>query len=234
MFQTCVTWRFRLALLAMVGFGCLAVAAPVSAANDDAAAKKQILDSPAWREAMRGFNEWLSVQVTYDKEQAAQIKVRMKEKVNKMSAAQLRSFLEDMQKKLAILGSKEGIDARNWAEGYLTVLTTARAEAFRKQLPDVANMTAAQVQQALYDLQQRRDAQAASQKAFDQTRDQQVASIREMKRQTADAIAEADAQMSNSGGDPYPGYYGGVYAPVRYPGPIYSPVYPRYFGGWRW
>lgn len=232
MFRSSLMRKYGAAVLTTVGFGLFAAAA--WAAADDAAAKQQILDSPAWREAMRGFNEWLSVQVTYDKDQVAQIKAQTKQKINKMSAAQLRAYLDDMRKKLAILGSKEGIEARSWAEGYLNVLTAARAEKFRQQLPDVANMTAAQVQQALYDLQQRRDARSASQKAFDQVRDQQVASIREMKRQTADAVADADAQMSYSSGDPYPGYYGGVYAPMRYPGPIYTPAYPRLFGGWRW
>ena len=92
-------------------------------------------------------------------------------------------------------------------------------------------MTAAQVQQALYDLQQRRNAEAASAKAFEQMRDQQVAAIREMNRQTAEANAAAEAQMSSSGGEAYTGYWGGAYAPVRY----IAPALPsRYFGGWRW
>ncbi|MGA2256747.1 MAG: hypothetical protein ABSG53_19025 [Thermoguttaceae bacterium] len=247
MFRTCLTWKLRLALLATAGFGCLAAAAvaapaapaaaPAAAANGDMAAKKQILDSPAWQQAMFGFNQWLSVQVLYDKDQVAQIKAQLKDKVKKMSAAQLRAFLEDLQQKLAILGSKEAIAARAWAEDYLTHFTAAAGEKFRKTLPDVAKMTAAQLQQALYDLQQRREAEAASQSAFDQQRDQQVAAIRERNRLSAEADAQADSQAATIGGNPNPGNYGGYgggYAPVSYSGQFYAPIYPGYLGGWRW
>ncbi|MGO9115368.1 MAG: hypothetical protein ACLP9L_39655, partial [Thermoguttaceae bacterium] len=131
-----------------------------------------------------------------------------------------------------------------WAEDYLTHLTAAAGAKFRKQLPDVAKMTAAQLQQALYDLQQRQGADAAAQQAFDQQRNQQVAAIRQRNLQRANANAEADVQLSSSGGGSYPSYSSGVYAPLRYqgpvyggvgyPGPLYDPIYPRYVGGWRW
>ncbi|MCH5376097.1 MAG: hypothetical protein JJ992_19170, partial [Planctomycetes bacterium] len=63
-------------------------------AADDAAAKQQILNSPAWSQAMEQFDEWLSVQIVYPKEQVPQLKANLQAQVDKMSADQLRDFLE--------------------------------------------------------------------------------------------------------------------------------------------
>jgi hypothetical protein len=241
-------WKLALALVTAAGAACPtalsgaaptpAAATPASAAGDEAATKKKILESPAWQQAMQGYHEWLSVQVIYDPQQVAQIKAQLTEKVHKMTAPQLAAFLEDLQKKLAILGSKEALEARAWAESYLNTLSTAYAEKFRSKFPDVANMTAAQVQQGLYDLQQRRNLQAANQRAFDEARDQQVAAIREMNRQAAEASAAAQAQSSYSSGSPFPANSAGAYAPLKYSNPQYSPTLPGWnrgwYGGWRW
>jgi len=193
------------------------------------AAKKQILDSAAWQQAMYGFNQWLSVQVVYDKDQIPKLKAQLKDKVNKMSASQLRFFLEDLQQKLVLFGSKQAIEDRAWAEDYLTHYTAAAREKFRKTLPDVANMTAVQLQQALYDLHQRRAGEAATQNAFEQEQAQQVAAIRQKNLITEEADAQAEAEANAQ-----PPYYGGGYAPVNYPAQTYAPLYPRYSGGWRW
>ncbi|MFZ5829883.1 MAG: hypothetical protein ACOY3P_07335 [Planctomycetota bacterium] len=234
----------------MAGFACWAAAVPAAesppearaadpsaaAADDDTAARQQILNGPAWQQAMEGLNEWFSVQVTYDKDQVAQLKSQMEEKVKGMSADQLQAFLEDLQAKLAILSSKEAIELRAWAEDYLTRLSRPLAERFRQQLPDVAKMTAAQCQQALEDLQQRRSAQAATVKAFDQLRDEKVAAIRQMNQRAAQANAAAEASASYSGGSGYPG---GAYAPIRQVRPVWRPVSyvpygGYYYGGYRW
>lgn len=165
----------------------------------------------------------------YDKDEIPKLKAQLKDKAKNMSASQLRFFLEDLQQKLAILGSKEALDDRAWAEDRLTHFAAAPAEKFRKTLPDVANMTAAQVKQALDDIRQRRAATVASQKAFDQDEALEVAATREANRQTA----ESEAEMSYSGGNSYSGNSGG-YAPVNYPEQYYAPGYSRYLGGWRW
>ena len=184
---------------------------------------------------MVGFNEWLSAQVVYGKDQVPRLKAQLKEKVSKMTAGQLRGFLEDLREKLAILGSKQAIDDRAWAEDYLSHFTVAAGEKFRKTLPDVANMTAAQVKQAVVEMQQRREADAASQTAFDQQRDEQVAAMRERNLLTAEADAQAESPPASFGGSPYSGTYGGGYAPVTYPERYYSPIFPGgYWGGWRW
>jgi len=266
-----LTRNFGFALLAACGLNCLAAEPPVgatpavvspvaaprdtmaaAAVNDESAAKKRILESPAWQQAVQGFHDWLSVQVVYDQEEIPQLEKQFRDKVDKMSASQLQGFLADLQQKLKIMNGQQAMEARAWAEDYLSKFTPAAAEKFRRTLPDVANMNAAQLQQALYGLQQRQQGDAAGQRAFDQVRDQQVAAIRQKNLLSAEADAEANAQMSSSLGGYYSGYSGnnaaanaalkyddyypgsnvGIYAPLRYPG--FASVFPGYLGGWRW
>jgi hypothetical protein len=254
MLRTQRTWNPLRALLTMIlgtAFVTTAIAmgalAAHAASTEDATTKQQILDSPAWRQAMLGFQEWLSVQVVYDNDQVAVVKAQMKEKIDKMSVPELQAFLEDLKQKLAILASKETMETRAWAENYLTVLSDPLAKSFRKELPDVANLTAAQLRRAMYNLQQRRMLAAANRQAFQQTRDQQVAAIREMNRATANAIARSQEQIPSAGADAHPGFNAGIYAPLRYATPMYAPIMPfgGYYGGlgyygygyfnpWRW
>ena len=239
MFRVRLIGKLPLALFVTAGFGCLIAAAAsppppapaavaTTAAADETAARNTILASPAWQQAMYGFNQWLSVQIIYPKDQVPQIKAQMTGKVNKMSASQLRAFLEDLQQKLVLLGSKEAIDDRGWAEQYLNLLATPLAEKFRKSFPDVANMTAAQVQQALYDIRLRREGHAAYEKSFQEQRDQENAAITEMNRQSAEAQAQTQAAMDAQAGS----QSGGGYAPINVP--AFNPFAAPLAGGWRW
>ena len=134
----------------------LDAADPPAASPGDATAKQRILDSPAWQKALRDYSGWLSVQLTYDKSQVAELNSQLQEKIAPMSAAETQSFLEELQEKLALVLSPEAVEARTWAEGYLNVLNDAKAAEFRKQFPDVARMTPAQIKQAFSDLHARR------------------------------------------------------------------------------
>src|ERR1700676_1044695 len=113
-----VTSKPLLALLIIAGLLHLGVAtrdiraAPPAQTKDDAAARNQILDSPAWHQAMEGFNEWLSAQAIYEKSQIPRVRTRMKDEISKMSIGQLQYFLQDMQKKLAIINSKAAYAAQ--------------------------------------------------------------------------------------------------------------------------
>ncbi len=225
-----------LALLGFTGFGpvrynSLAGTQADQAPAGESAAQQEIFNSPAWAAAVDGFNEWLSVQITYPQDQVPQLKAEFKARIDKMSASQLQSFLTDMQQKLAILNGPDAMEARAWAERRLNLYTAARAAEFRKTLPDVARMTAAQVEQALVELRLHRASVASEQQKFSQFRDQQVVATRQRLQAQASAAAAANAASN------HPGYQGGSYAPrsnraqiERYPGLGYG----RGFGGWRW
>ena len=188
MYRTNQTWRFLFAAVAIGQLNCLAgepqtapapsasrvTAGPSAAVSDTMAAKKEILASPAWQLAMQGVNEWLSNQLVYDQDQAAQLMAQLSDKVDKMSAVQLQDFLQDLQLKLKIVRSPQAAEARAWAEDHLSKYTPAAAAKFRSTLPDVTKMSAAQLQQVLSQNLQRRNSEAASQQAFDQMRAKQV------------------------------------------------------------
>ena len=204
-------------------------------AADGTAAKQAILDSPAWMEAVRGFEEWLSVQVTYPKEQVPHLKATFQAQVDKMSASQLRIFLTDLEPKLAVLLSQEALEERAWTNMRLNLLSAAKAAEFRKSMPDVAEMTALQIRQALEELKQRRAADAANQEAFENFRNEQEAAAR--TQQLAEALAKAatTVPMNRTAADFHPGLNGSNYAPRtfrRYPGigAGYGGRYGRYGG----
>jgi hypothetical protein len=220
---------FILAALAHSGVAPLDIMAARSAEPDgDAAARGQILDSPAWRQAMEGFNEWLSAQAVYGKSQIPQVRARMKDKISKMSVSQLQNYLQDMQQKLAIINSKAAFDAQAVVLDDLNVASDAYAAKLRKELPDLATMTAGQVQQTLLDLQQQQTETRANETAFQTGREQELAAVKAWNKQTADANAAAEAAMSSSGGN----YSGGLYAPRPYQPPVYNPA--PIIVGWPW
>lgn len=207
----------------------LQAAESIAAAPDDATAKQRILDSPAWAEAMRKYDEWLSVQIKYDKSQVAELSRQLRERVAKMSAAETQGFLEDLREKLTLMLSPEAVDLRMWAAEYLDVLSDAKAAEFRLTFPDVAQMTAAQLRQALAAWDARRAQVRANRASFDRMRDQQVAALREMQRRDAEQMAAArSARRAPSRST------GGSFAPPAQRQP-YVPRPPLSFGfGFRW
>jgi len=87
---------------ALLVFGALLAAAtlvgrPLTARGapptDDAAAKQKIFASPAWQQAMAELNEWFTVQVIYPQPEVPRLKNELVERINKMSAPELRGYL---------------------------------------------------------------------------------------------------------------------------------------------
>jgi hypothetical protein len=201
-----------------------------AASTDDDAAKQEIFASKAWQQAMAGLNEWLSVQVIYDQKEVPQLKRDLVARLNKMTAPELRNYLADLQQKLAIMASPEATEARSYIGYNLSVASDAYAAKIRRGLPDVLNMNALQVKQALYNLQQQQAATQANEAAFQQQRQTQLKLVQQWNQQTADASAAAAAQMNS--------WSGGGYSPApppQNPMPTYNPapIVTGYYG-WPW
>ena len=151
----------RTALLVI--FCCAGFAIPVGGAAEPPAAgsqassvtmtKAEILASPRWKRAQKSLNDWLSVQNIYSPEEVVQLQKEWADEVDEMDADELQDLLDDMEERLKILLSPQVEQARAWIGSYLAVLADPHREALRKQLPDVANMTAAQIQQSLREFQ---------------------------------------------------------------------------------
>lgn len=122
----------------------------------DAAKRAAILKSDRWQKVLFAMNEWLSAQPYYDAKQVAAIQAEVRARADKASAAELQFLLEDMEAKLALLTSAAAQETQAWASRYLSILTDKGRAKMLKDMPNIATMTAAQVQQALLKIQLRR------------------------------------------------------------------------------
>lgn len=123
----------------------------------DAAKKAEILQSDRWQKAQFAMNEWLSAQPYYDAKQAAAMRAELRARVDKASAAELQFLLADSEAKIALLNSSAAQETQAWASRYLSILTDKGRAKMLKDMPNIATMTAAQVQQAILKIQLRRE-----------------------------------------------------------------------------
>ncbi len=105
-----------------------------------------------------------------------------------------------------MLMSKDAEDARLWLAQRMAVEAKLTPAQIKEMRPDIANMTAAQVQQRLLQLDQERDQTKQAQKAFDQGREFRIKAIDEAKKEEEAEREDALNRASNYG---YGGYYGG-------------------------
>ena len=130
-------------------------AASTGTAADDGRAK--ILSSPEWREAQRAFEQWLSIQKTYTAAEVEEMRSGLRSRIDKMSVAELQSFLADSREKLRILLGEDAQQARLWLAQRLAVEVNLTPEQIRQHRPDVVNKTPAQLEKWLAQWRQQRD-----------------------------------------------------------------------------
>ncbi|MEX2115005.1 MAG: hypothetical protein WD845_17560 [Pirellulales bacterium] len=144
--------------------------APQPAADSDAALKQQILASDCWRRAMFELNEWLATQQVYSPEQVAQIKADFAARVDKMSPNELQFVLQDLEAKFEILDTQQAREVRAWLGSYLSILSDRGREELLQLIPEFSTINAAQLQQTIARLAQRRDARGRQQSQVQQLR----------------------------------------------------------------
>ncbi len=66
-----------------------------------AEAKQQILQSDSWRKVIQDLDNWLDVQLIYNKEQVTELRNEFRTKVNEMTAPELDAFQKELQQKLS-------------------------------------------------------------------------------------------------------------------------------------
>jgi hypothetical protein len=170
-----------------------------AASEDEATARRKILESDRWRRANRAFREWLSVQQIYRPQEVAHMLERMEARVEAMSARELADYLEDMEERLKVLLSPEAEEARQWLGQFLAVARDPERQLGRP-LPDVMNMSASQIRQELHEFQQRRAARQQAQAAFERSRARQARAARDVRtarRQSQDQLRDSRARAAN-------------------------------------
>jgi hypothetical protein len=154
------------------------------------AERQKIVSSERWHQALRKWNEWLSVQKTYTPEQVSVLRADLNDSVATMSPKELETFLTDMEERLEVLMSPEAGEARQWIAQILAVARNPESQ-FGGPLPDVAHMSASQIRDELRRFQQQRAARQQSQAAFDRSRQRQVQAALDVHSARRDASSAA-------------------------------------------
>lgn len=165
---------------------------PQPAASDpNEAARQQILASPRWQQAVRNMNQWLSIQRLYSPQEVAVLRNEFRSRVARMTPEELEQQLNEIEAKIAILASPEAEDARRWMAQFLAVQAKYSDAELRARRPDIARMTASQIQQELANFQKRRGGMQMSQSAVQQGRALQVQNAQNMQAQRQQAAERA-------------------------------------------
>ncbi len=146
-----------------------------AAAEEKLPTKQEILNSPQWRRAMFEFNEWLTAQPIYTPEQVKQIKDGFNHRVAAMDAKELVYMLADMEAKFQVMDTPQAKEARAWMAQYLSVMSDKKRAEVLKNVPNIATMTAAQLNAEIQKIIAKRQTMDSEQEAFQRGQAQQVA-----------------------------------------------------------
>lgn len=191
------------------------------------AAREAILASPAWRETIEAFDDWLSSQPIYSGEAVERFKLERARRLATMPSDELARFARELDKKLSLVSSPEGEETIDWVRETLSVATPAYARKLDLRYPDVLRLTSAQLQSELKSLARRHTAARQRAQSFERLRDERMAlHQRELRAQAESRERALDrAAMSNRFADYHPAHT----ATQRTRRPFYPPLSPYAF-----
>lgn len=197
--------------------------------DSDADGRNAVMSSPAWHESLHGFDEWLSAQTIYNADEVAQIKNDLQRRLEIMNTEELQDFQRDLDAKLSILSSAEWQDTIDWLSSTLAAATPSYAKKLDLRYPDVARLTAAQLQRAFFRLQRRRWSEHQESLAFERMRETRLSMHQRQLRANEEARERAldRAAMSDRFSEYHPSHH-----PIqqRRRRPFYPPYAPFGFG----
>lgn len=183
-------------------------------AQEALAAKAEILQSPRWRRAIFELGEWLSVQKIYPPREVQRIKAEFNAKVTTMSPQELEYLLDDLEAKFKVIDTPEAQEARAWMGQYLSAMSDRKRADVLKDVPNVVEMSAAQLSQEIQKIELTRQSLKDRQAAFDAGRQVLVDVAAANRKATADASLAATSKMNSSPSySPYRGNSGGGGSP---------------------
>lgn len=134
-------------------------AAPAATADDgDLARKADLMHSPRWQRTVSELGSWLATQTLYSPAQVQSIKVQFNDRVAAMSSFELEYLLDSISAKLQLLDTPEARDAKAWLGEYLSAMSDGRRAQALRNVPNILDMSAAQLWQEI----QRIDSQRAA------------------------------------------------------------------------
>lgn len=152
--------------------------------------RAELLASDRWRRAMFEFDAWLEAQPVYSAARVAEIRRELAGRIAGMSSFELEYLLETISAKLDVLETPAARDARVWLGRYLEVMSDAKRADVLREVPDILDMTAAELEAAVQrigakraEVERRHDQSLAARRDFGQfqqaaARDQAAARAR--------------------------------------------------------
>jgi hypothetical protein len=162
------------------------------------ATAQSIVDSPEWQATRQAYLDWLSVQQVYSDEEVQKLVNELSQRVAAMNEQQRAAFLKDMQARLAVLNSDQARQARAWLGENMSRMTPAGQQKLRRQIPDVANMSAPQLEQALATHQMQMQSRQRNSAAAAQLRAQQNQLAMQMNQQRQQAFLDARQRQQSA------------------------------------
>jgi hypothetical protein len=224
--KTLLAWPLCFAMLATFVVGSARADEPTLPGLEDESsptAREAVLKSREWRSAMESLQRWLSKQQMYSKPQVSQFVRQFNSKIENMSAEELTDQMHNIQSKMAVINSPEGHAAKRYFRDQLSLASDEYAAKLKKKAPNLAKMSADDIETYLNNLEVRRGQTEKNSAVRERGREQQAQNIKEahqQHREFQDKALDRAAQNANYGGS----YYGG--SPLGYqavPGPVYNP-----------
>jgi hypothetical protein len=139
----------------------------------DLARKADIMHGAQWQRAIAELGGWLATQTVHPPAEVRRIKVRFNERVAAMSSYEIEYLLDSVEQKMRLLDSPEARDAKAWLGEYLSAMSDARRAQELRRIPNLLDMTAAELLQEIQridrmrgSLQQRQQGVTARQNAL--------------------------------------------------------------------
>lgn len=145
------------------------------------------LESPAWRQTLRAWSDWLAANQSYSPEEAERLRQELDLQLSEMSGAQLADFKGELDAKLALLKSDSGRQYLVWQNETLKAASDAYRRKLRAELPDLARMSASEVQGVLDHFAFERQRVQESEAAYHRSQERRVALAREELRRQQEA-----------------------------------------------
>lgn len=170
---------------------------PAAASTDREEARS--LDSAAWRESLRTWNEWLLADPSYSPADVERLRQELDATLAGMSSSQLADFKSDLDAKLTLLMGQEGREYRLWVNESLAVASDVYARKIRAHLPDFAHLSASEVRTVLDRFEYDRYLVQQHQEAHRRLQEQRIAAVRQELRYQREAADQALARAGSRG-----------------------------------
>jgi hypothetical protein len=204
----CAAVVFALATFSMDHSRAVAADGVPDRAVCDLARKADIMHGAQWQRAVAELGGWLTTQTVYPPSEVRRIKVRFNEQVAAMSSYEIEYLLDSVEQKMRLLDTPEARDAKAWLGEYLSAMSDARRARELRNVPNLLDMTAAQLWEEIQRIDRKRGALQQRQQGV-ATRQNALVDRAAANRQASADAARATAERLRAAPTQAPARQGG-------------------------